>query len=65
LKTALIAKSILPERRFVFCGDRFDGILACLTRNCDENVSDCGIVEIRSSSVFDENCLPTNAASFT
>jgi hypothetical protein len=45
--------------------DRFDGILSFQTRNCGGNVSDHGIVEIRSKSFFDETCLPTNAANFT
>jgi hypothetical protein len=64
LKRGLISKGVLPERSVSECDDVFNGVIAFLTRDCGGNVSDCGIVEIRSSSVFDENCLPKNAANF-
>jgi hypothetical protein len=65
LKTTLIEKSILPERSFSVNEDRFDGIIADLTRNCGGNVSDRGIAEIKASSFFDDTYLPKNAANFT
>jgi hypothetical protein len=65
MKTALIEKGILPER-FVFLEeDRFNGIIAFLTRDCGGNVSDRGIVEIRSKSFYNEDRLPKNTANFT
>jgi hypothetical protein len=64
LKTTLIEKSILAERSVFLKDDRFDGIIACLTRNCGGNVSDRGIVEIRSKSFLNDNRLPKNAADF-
>jgi hypothetical protein len=63
LQTTLIEKSILPKR-FALEEDRFDGIIAYLTRNCGGNVSDCGIVEIKASSFVDDTYLPKNAANF-
>jgi hypothetical protein len=65
LKAALTEKAVLPERSFSVCDDRFDGIIAFLTRDCGGNVADRGIVGIRSSSFFDETCPPKNAADFT
>jgi hypothetical protein len=65
LKTSLIENSILAERKLFLKDDPLDGIIASLTRNCGGNVSDCGIVEIKSKSFYDDGCLPKNASNFT
>jgi hypothetical protein len=64
MKRTLIAKIVLPERSFAVGDDRLDRLLAFLTRDCGGNVSDCGIVEVRASSIFDDDCVPKNAANF-
>jgi hypothetical protein len=65
LKTVLIENSMLTERSVFQKDDPFDGIIACLTRNCGGNVSDRGIVEIKASSFLNEDCFPKNAVNFT
>jgi hypothetical protein len=65
LKRTLITKRVLPERFSFKEDDRFNGIIAFLTRDCGGNVSDRGIVEIRSSSFVDETRCPKDAADLT
>jgi hypothetical protein len=64
MKRALIAQAVLSERSFAVGDDRLDAFLAFLTRDCGGTVSDCEIVEIRASSVFDEDCVPKNVTNF-
>jgi hypothetical protein len=65
LKSELIAQAVLPEGIFIPTGDRFEGIIAHLTRKCGGNVADCGIIEITSSSVWDDNWTAKYVADLT
>jgi hypothetical protein len=65
LKRTLIENSIVPERSFAVNDYPFDGIVARLTWDCNENVSDGGIVEIKSKSLLNESAFPKNAANLT
>jgi hypothetical protein len=65
LKSDLISQAVLPEVCFIPTGDRIEGIIAHFTRECGGNVADCGIIEITSSSVYDDSYNAKYVADLT